>query len=269
MERRSKVALLLASTALLWIWQSSQPVWDKSLPFLDISDGGFRLRGAVKESEQLNNPSIIISVSEIIALYVGVATMASIYGLYLACSDCKATVWQNMAFTVLAAITSLGYGMHAVCVIAQDNPLHSLLDFVHERWSHNMFQFGMYSLLLLIIWVEKPHFKLSSAQIRTKAYTVKPPKESLTLTRLWMKWVGPVVVGLFSAIFSNRTETSGIALAFYVSVVASLILFMKHHKVAASTDMLVLFSQYTALGFFVSAISYGIPALFIHAQFFM
>lgn len=129
MERSSKIALLLVSTMLFWMWQSSQTVFDKDLPFLDISNGGFySFREAIKENKQLNSSSIIISVSEIVALYVGVATMASLYGLYSVCSDGKATFWQTLAFTGLVSITSAGYGMHVVCVVAQlqmspNNPL--------------------------------------------------------------------------------------------------------------------------------------------------
>ena len=208
--------------------------------------------------------TILVSVSEIIALYLGVATMASVYSLYWVCSDGKATFWQNMAFSVLASLTSSGYGMHAACVVAQlqmapDNPLYSLLDFVHERWSHYMFQCGIFSLLLLIVWTERADPSLSTSQDHREESKKLP-----LLVGVWLKWLGPILVGLFTAIFSNRTETGGICLTFYVSVIVSCFLFNRYYSFNF-LDVLFGKSKYVALSFFVTASLYGVPTVFIHS----
>ena len=265
-------AYLSATTTLLWMWQSAQPTFDNALPFLDISENGFQLRGPIQENEKLDSSSIVISVSEVIAMYVGVATMVSLYSLYWVCSDGNATFWQNMMFIFLATLASLGYGMHAVCVIAQlqiskDNPLYALLDFVHERWSHNMFQFGMFGLFLLLVWVEKPLVKFSATIVRLKAYKITPVPNVPLLHSLW-KWFGPITTGLFVSIFSNRTETGYIALAFYVSIIVSFLLFAiqlnyKYYNIP------LLLNQYTLLEFYLAVVTYGLPTIFIHSWFFM
>ena len=275
MERNSKIALLLATTMLFWMWQSSHPVFDKALPFLDISNGGFSIREALKDNDQLSGSSIILSVSEIIALYVGVATMASLYGLYSVCSDGKATFLQSVTFVGLVSLTSAGYGMHAVCVIIQlqmfpDNPLYSLLDFVHERWSHYMFQCGVFSLFLLVMWAEKPHLPPLSSRKggrdqHSKMDAVAKPNQPPVLVSLWLKWLGPAIAGLFTAIFANRTETGGVALAFYISVAATFVYFVNHHKYSADIDVVSLINKYVTLGFFSIATLFGLPTLFIHA----
>ena len=311
MERTSGIALMLAITMLFWIWQSSQTVFDEALPFLDISNGGFySYREAVKENQQLNSSSIIISVSEMVALCLGVATMASMYVLYLVYSNGEAPCLQNLMFTGLVSITSAGYGMHIVCVTAQlqmskNNQLDSLLDFVHERWSHNMFQFGIFGLLLLVIWTERPtplnastncnrpqttiklespaplnastkcnrpHTMIKPAPlVLTNASTInygnKPhtkikSKEPSVLASLWLKGLGPVIAGLFTAVFANRTETSGAVLAFYISI---LVCFVNHHKYSAHVNVVSPVSQYITLEFFVFATLVGLPTLFVHA----
>ena len=254
MERSSKIALLSATTLLFWMWQLSMPIFDKRLPFLSIHDGGFRL-SSIEESE---NGGIVISISEVIALYVGVATIVSVYGLFWTSSDGKASFWQSASFVALATVTSLGNGMHAVCVIAQlqinrDNPLYELLDFVHERWSHYMFQTGMFGLLLVIMWVEKPNL---------------PPSPSSTnqikgLSKLWLLYLGPLLTALFTAIFSNLTETSGIAMAFYVtSLASSVVLLMR----SDGMNIWEMFSgeKFLTLRYFVTVAVLGIPSLLVH-----
>lgn len=299
MERSSQVAFLLATTAIFWMWQTSQPVFDKSLPFLNISNGEFHFREAVKADEKVNSDAIIVSVSELIAVFVGVATVASVYSLYSVCSDGQATFWQNMAFIILASLTSSGYGMHSACVIAQlqmtrDSELYSLLDFLHERLSHNMFQFGIFSLLILIVWVERPYYRITctkssgnenslasrpagvarNQRIAQTQYTctgiaktVKTMEDMGGLKRLWLKWFGPLTMGLFTAISSNRTETGGVALTFYISIIVSFILFIKYHMTLYqhSPEMSQFFDEYIVLNFFVTSAIVGLPTLFIYA----
>ena len=175
-------------------------------------------------------------------------------------------------FTGLVSITSAGYGMHAVCVIAQlqmskNNQLDSLLDFVHERWSHNMFQFGIFGLLLLVIWAEKPEIlPLNASTDCNRPCTRIKSEEPSVLTRVWLKWLGPLIAGLFTAIFANRTGTSSAVLAFYVSVLAIFGYFVNRHKYLPANVDIVLFvyQYYVTLGFFFTAISVGLPTLLIY-----
>ena len=273
MGLNTKTGYLLASTTLLWIWQSAQPTFDKVLPFLDISENGFQLKSAAsfKDNEILDSTSIFISVSEIIAVYVGVATMVSLYSLFWVCSEGNAKFWQNLAFILLATLASVGYGMHAVCVIAQlhisqDNPLYALLDFVHERWSHNMFQFGMFSLFLLVVWSEKPR-SVKTTTVRLKSLSTALSVLSCNCYSVLYS-VGTATTALFMSIFSNRTQTGNIALAFYISIFVSIYLFMRLLKYDFY-KMLVLFGQYPMLEFYVAVAMYGLPMLYIHAWFFM
>lgn len=118
MALEKRTGCLLASTILLWVWQSVQPTFDKFLPFVDISDNGVHLKTAASFShnEILDSTSIIISVSEIIAMCVGVATMMSLYSLSWVCSEGNAKFWQNLAFILLATLALVGYGIDAHCV---------------------------------------------------------------------------------------------------------------------------------------------------------
>ena len=272
-DKSTKISYFLATTKLLWMWQSAQPTLDNVLPFLEISINGLQLRPAasIKENEKLDSSSIFISVSEILAMCVGVATMVSLYSLYWVCTEGRAKFWQNLAFILLATLASVGYGMHAVCVIAQlqisrDNPLYALLDFMHERWSHNMFQFGMFSLFLLVVWSEKQH---SGKTVRLKSITSVwwNATSSWSLSSV-LPWLGTVITGVFMSIFSNRTETGHIALAFYISIAVSIYLFMRLLKYDVFR-MMLMFGQYPMLTFYLSVSMYGVPTLFIHYWFFM
>lgn len=273
LDKGTKVGYLLATTTLLWMWQSAQPTLDNYLPFLDISRNELQLRAAasIKEDEKLDSTSILISVSEIIAMCVGVATMVSLYSLYWVCTEGRAKFWQNLAFIFLATLASIGYGIHAVCVIAQlqisqDNPLYALLDFMHERWSHNMFQFGMFSLFLLLVWSEKQH-NVKTKTIRIKSVTSAWNATSRSLMSTLYS-IGTTTTGLFMSVFSNRTETWYIALAFYVSIGASVYLFMRLLNYDLF-KLLLLLGQYPILQFYFTVALNGVPILFIHSWFFM
>lgn len=109
------------------------------------------------------------------------------------------------------------------------------------------------------MWAEKPHLKISPG--RTKTDTMKV-KEASVLVRLWLKWLGPVIAGLFTAIFANWTETSGAVLVFYVSILAT---FVYHQKYSTDGEVVSLVNQYITLGFFFIATLVGLPTLFIHA----
>lgn len=272
-KRTENTYQLLASTTFLWIWQSVQATFDNALPFLDISEDGFQLKaaGSLRQNEILDSASIIIPVSEIIAMCVGVGTMASLYSLYWVCSEGRARFWQNLAFILLATVSSLGYGIHGMCVIAQqhisqDNSLYALLDFMHERCSHNMFQFGMFSLFLLVVWAQKPR------SVKTTIVRYKSIASAVTTMpcscRGALCSVGAVAVGLFMSVFSNITETGNIALAFYLSIFVSVYLFMKLRNYDFDR-MLVMLGQYPLLEYHLTVSMYGLPALFIHYWFFM
>jgi hypothetical protein len=273
LDKRTKSCFLLISTTLLWVWQSVQPTFDKILPFLDISDDGLHLKTAAsfRLHEILDSTSIIISLSEIIAMCVGVATMVSLYSLFWVCTEGSAQFWQSLAFILLATLTSVGYGMHAVCVIAQlhisqDNPLYALLDFMHERWSHNMFQIGMFGLFLLVVWSEKPR-SLKTTTVRVKslstAFSMIPCNCCTVLQSLLA-----IVTGLFMSVFANSTKTGNVALVFYLSICFSIYLFMKTRNYEFN-KVLLLFGQYQILEFYLTVSMYGLPTLFIHAWFFM
>ena len=270
MALEKRTGYLLASTILLWVWQSVQPTFDELLPFLDISDNGVHLKSAFsfRHNEILDSTSIIISISEIIAMCVGVATMISFYSLFWVCSEGSAKFWQNLTFILLATLTSVGYGMHAACVIAQlhisqDNPLYALLDFMHERWSHSMFQSGMFGLFLLVVWAEKPQ-NVKSTTVRLKSFSTAM---SCSCTMV-LQFVGSIAVGLFTSIFSNCTETGNIALVFYISIFVSVYLLLRILNYDIY-KVLLLFGQYPMLAFYFSVAVCGLPTLFIHAWFFM
>ena len=254
------MAFLLASTLLFWMWQSVIPVFDKRLPFLNAHDGVIHLSSA-KEVESAARGGIVISLSEVVALYVGVATIVSAYGLFWASSDGKASFWQTLTFIVSATWTSLGNGMHTVCVIAQyqisrDNPLYLLLDFVHERWSHYMFQSGMFCILIVIMWVERPHLPPTNStnQIRAASW----------LSKVWLSFLGPLLTALFTAVFSNRTETGSIATGFYISVILScFVVYVKHYSSISIWDI-VFGEKFLTVRYFIIVAVLGLPTLLIH-----
>ena len=149
---RTKVCILLSSFTFFWIWQIVQPVLDKCLPSISIGP----------------HTNLTLPVSEVISQYLGIGTLLSGYALYSAVNYGQVSFGMNTAFMLPAFMIASGHGVHVACVTIQiqmtkQDPLHALVYFLHEHWSHNTFLIGFYSLVFLLIWAER-YYGSKSAQ---------------------------------------------------------------------------------------------------------
>ena len=236
------------------------PVFDKRLPSVSIS-----------ESE-----NIILPVAEITALCLNVPFAVSAYCLYYACAAQRLYLVGNLAFIALAAMAVCGHGMHVACVMIQQqlqpsDKVYPLVDFLHEQWSHHTFQFGFYGLMLLNIWTEivnQTDVDMRNGarqQQEDKNKEQKTVNTSNSLPQLLLlaivKWVWPVILGLYFSIFAAMIGTKAVTTLFYLTVLS--VLFTKgmktslwHYWRRCNSDWLVqgCFLKFSLLGIVVQLI---------------
>ena len=153
----TKVCILLSSFTLFWIWQIVQPVLDEYLPSISIGP----------------HTNLTLPVSEVISQHLGIGTLLSGYALYSAVSYGHLSFSMNIAFMLPAFMIVSGHGVHVACVTIQiqmtkQDPLHALVYFLHEHWSHNTFLTGFYSLVFLLIWAERHGWKCAQNPVIQK-----------------------------------------------------------------------------------------------------
>ena len=147
-SHHTKVCVLLSSFTFFWIWQIAQPVLDDHLPWISIGP----------------HTNLTLPVSEVISQYLGVGTLLSGYALYSAVNYGQLSFRMNIAFLLPSFMIANGHGIHVAGVIIQmqmtkQDPLHALVYFLHEHWSHNTFLIGFYGFVFLLIWAEKHGLK--------------------------------------------------------------------------------------------------------------
>ena len=156
-SHHTKVHLLLSSFTFFWIWQIVQPVFDEYLPSINIGP----------------HTNLTLSISEVISQYLGAGTLLSGYALYSAVNYGQLSFGMNIAFMLPAFMIASGHGVHVACVTIQiqmtkKDPLHALVYFLHEHWSHNTFLIGFYGLVALLIWSERCGSKCAQNPVNQK-----------------------------------------------------------------------------------------------------
>ena len=239
MNKFAWTSLLFVITIVLWIWQSSQPLLDGILPSISIG-----------------RKNLVIPVSELVAQCIGVATMMFAYSLYSTCADHALSLLENLLFNVLAMVTVGGQSIHIACVIIQrqldpTSAIYPLVDFLHEHWSHNMFLFGFFNILLLTIWAEKTSVlsqqqrgllknnfagnednKDSSSSSEESHNEEKSSLKHLKQKRatsfavllVGVRWAWPVLIGVYFPVFAAMTSTKVITFLFFCTTLVFFLL---------------------------------------------
>ena len=114
-----------------------------------------------------------------------------------------------------------GHGIHAACVVAQrlasrNGLVYLLLDFLHVSVSHNMFATGYFGLLMVVMCAEIA----TSLKLANKEKELLHKVSNIALpTTVFLKWLVPIISGIFFSIFAVRTETVLVTTLFYFLVV--------------------------------------------------
>lgn len=253
MDRFTKTSLLLMSTVIFWIWQTASPSFDTTLPSIDIGRNG-----------------LSIPVAEIMCQYVGIPMAGFAYSLYSVVSNGNTSFTINLLFAVLLYIVACASGIHLACVILQNNmtkedPIWPLVDFVHEIWSHNHFQFAIFALFIFVMWIEKSctFENFRKAKVASSKSQGRAQKQSIAkwLFVAWMKWLWPVTMGLYFSIFAARTETKPITFLFYVCILVLAFIVYNNFSVSLSAFGRLLESEMIVFGSFTKMTLIGLPLL--------
>ena len=286
MDRFTKVSLLLISTCLLWLWLGFQPVLDGALPNVSIG-----------------HKELVIPISEVFAQCLCIFTVILAYCLYSACAEQRLSLVGNLAFLLFALVVASGNGIHVASVIIQrqltpEDAINSLVDFLHERWSHNTFLFGFYAILLVTVWAEKSfmlqvgHKNLDDPgsthaagrgpsdedAYEAPVHSNKTEKNSTLLSKnelgssdvhgralkVGVRWVLPVVMGLFLSIFAAETTTKVLTCLFYLTTFVVTVVIRMQLPVSLPDFIRLCSTELIVLGFLVKASSLGLVTLFLY-----
>ncbi len=261
-------SLLLMATTLLWAWQVSQPLLDTILPWVSIND------------------KFSVLISEIVSQYVCIPTLLCFYSLFYVSAGNKLSFRQTLYFLSFATILASGHGIHMACVTIQlqlepPDGIYSLVDFLHERYSHNVFLFGLYGMLLLVVLAEKEfvHTEQTSPaepkngnicngevkRDKLKGKTEIESWEPNAAVTVMSRWVWPVVMALHFSIFAQQTSTEMITTFFYFTILSVLILIRQQFSSSTAQSFWKLCnSDLVVLGTLGKASVVGLAVLVLH-----
>ena len=193
----------------LWIMYTAAPVFDSILPTATLE--------GTKDAVQ-------IPVSQIINQLVGLAT-------YLSSFAWLHSVWNGQWYVALPFLCFgyfiwTGHGVHFACVVAENSdqikshPVFGLIDFLHERVSHNMFVGGFYGMVMVILYAE---MSLAVNWLKNRKQQKAHRSSLLTamgvMYRLFIDLLLPVVMGMYFSVFASRTGTVYVTWLFYCGMV--------------------------------------------------
>ncbi len=200
---------LLLLTMFLWILYTAAPTLDKYSPILEIGS------------------SFQVTLAQVFnLLVVGVATYISSFAWLqsvLHWQSCP--VWVSVSFLFFSYYIWAGHGIHAACVVAEgmkdkDHAVFDLLDFLHEKISHNMFVGGYYGIIMVIMCAE---FSATVKWLKALKEEEKLEKINVELTnrvsRFVFNWFFPLIIGAYFSIFATRTGTVLVTVLFYLCVI--------------------------------------------------
>ena len=218
---------------------------------------------------------------------LGILMALCCYILYWVVAGLKSiSLLDNVLFLSCACMFNSGIGLHTGCVVMETNiqdlgmgvdSLSALVNFMHEYWSHNTLLFGLFGMLLLIVWKEvcclSKNYILDSSQSKKEQVSAvrSTQKETMTNTRqrmshfnktpnnastkttkafmlsdfetgmvyyFFMQWVFPLIIGLFFSIFSRATSTEILTVCFFIAILAIFIAARKKLKEISLTTFL-------------------------------
>jgi len=203
--------IFLCTTMTLWMLHTSAPVFDSTLPTVYVE--------GTKGTAQL-------PLSQIINQLVGLATYISSFAWLHSVRNGQ---WYTttLPFLCCGYFIWTGHGIHFACVVAENSdtakghPVFGLIDFLHERISHNMFVGGYYGMVMVIMYAEmslavkwfklrkqKDHHHQSSSKLNPMKVLYRIPFDLLL----------PAVIGNYFSVFSSRTGTVAVTWLFYCGV---------------------------------------------------
>ena len=222
---------LLAVINALWLLQASLPLLDNLMPTV-----------------------FLFPLSELLSLAAGTVLVVCAYSLLIRVSAAGAGAGARynhsqrgpkesaqqpcfctiVTFLVFSSLWTLGLGIHAAAVtiinqLTHTDTLYPLVsDYLHRFWSHHVFQFGFFSLLLLLVWTEVNTHNPVPSKISTHAHrrtwsgSLKHPNElaptSHNLCNL-LEYLWSVVLGFSYAAVAKATQTVALTSAFYLAVI--------------------------------------------------
>ena len=221
---------LLAFINGLWLLQASLPLLDNRMPTV-----------------------FLFPLSELLSLAAGTVLVVCAFSLLLRVSVAGAGVGARhsfqsdhslsrralkegagqpcfcttVTFLVFSSLWTLGLGMHAAAVIVNNqltpaDALHPLVnDYLHRFWSHHVFEFGFFSLLLLLVWTEVNTHSLATRNVvysNSSKHPNKQPPTSHNLCNL-LEYLWSVVLGFAYAVVAKATQTVALTFAFYLAVI--------------------------------------------------
>lgn len=203
----SKSPILFVSTLSLWMLQLSMPLFDNFLPHLSLTR---------------NSVEIAIPLNQILNIIVGGICFVSAYCLLASRSGGRLSLAENLLYLTTGFMITTGHGIHTVCVIVGAKISHlpevdALVDFLHEVVSHNMFVGGFFSLMVLVVAVEKTQF-LDMQANKPKNGNVPNGKVDSNTRRILLQWFFPSIVGAYFSIFSTTTGTEAVTVLFYAVI---------------------------------------------------
>ena len=198
---------------------------------------------------------------------LGILIALCCYILYWVVASLKSiSLLDNVLFLSCACIFNSGMGLHTGCVVMETNiqdlrigidSLSALVNFMHEYWSHNTLLFGLFGMLLLIVWkevsclsdkyvVDSSHHKkeqaskivltqketMSNARKRMSRFDITPNNATTDLNKafllsefktgmvyyFFMQWIFPLIIGLFFSVFSRATSTEILTVCFFIAI---------------------------------------------------
>lgn len=253
MEKSSKTALLFVTTISLWIVHTAAPVCNHFLPTLHLSS-----------SSEIQLPWV-----QILNQLVGVAISLSAYSWLHTTLDGRVSLANTLFFLFCGYLVTTGHGIHTTCVVLQDvmskdNELYNLIDFLHERASHNMFVGGFYAVITAVMMAE---------QNRTMEWLKKgksnPQNSNSFLHKAFFQWVWPLLLGSYFSIFACITNTVFVTLVFYACVIAhSLSMYKQLVSTGLSLSNIhaLCGTQMLVFGTLAKTAVVGIPVLFLYCS---
>ena len=153
-----RVSLLLLSVLMLWEVLTYAPLFDSTFPLIHISS---------------LHPDVFVPVLEFVIMALGILLILAGYYLFMVAAKHSMSLLDNLLFLICAGMFISGNGLHMGCIITETNirnlelnsvdALLALVHFMHEYWSHNSMQVGLFGMLLLAAWKETSVVRFSQA----------------------------------------------------------------------------------------------------------
>ena len=263
----SKSPILFASTLSLWMLQLSIPELEKFLPRFSLTR---------------NSVEFAIPLTQMINFFVGGVCFTLAYCLLASRSGGKLSLAENLLYLAAGFMVTTGHGIHTVCVILGPKISHlpevdSLVDFLHEVVSHNMFVVGFFLLMVLVMAVEKTQFHYMHMLEKNAHYKSQVPNGNehvpngtrhvpngtvqtmSTTKRVLLQWGFPSLFGIHSSIFSTMTGTEAVTVLFYIIIYMRF--FSTYQELGLQRLLKAMDSDLQVFGSIAKAACIGLPIL--------